>query len=156
MCTECATTPLFFYSSPPVTGSTRRVPQINPSWWLLHTKRYPGEQERKKNWSCTKRERLPYRFFPPLTLQMRENNSLGCNLSYMLYHKSKQSMQIIISDNKVEFRRFQSFFLVDLSLLQAFFHIYYVNKRRYENFQSKISAKFFIVEAIFFEKEGYI
>ena len=29
-CTECATTPLFFYSSPPVTGSARRVPQIKP------------------------------------------------------------------------------------------------------------------------------
>ena len=44
MCTECVTTPLFFYSSPPVTGSATRVPQINPSWWLLRRKRYPGEQ----------------------------------------------------------------------------------------------------------------
>ena len=48
MCTECATTPLFFYSSPPVTASAERVPQIHPSWWVVHRKRYPGEQERKK------------------------------------------------------------------------------------------------------------
>ena len=37
----------------PVTGSARRVPQINPCWWLVHPKRYPGggltrELKRKK------------------------------------------------------------------------------------------------------------
>lgn len=64
MCTECVTTPLFFYSSPLVTGSTRRVPQINPSWWLLHTKRYPGEQERKKKLVVHETREVALEVFP--------------------------------------------------------------------------------------------